>query len=275
MVRDYELLPGVGTDGVVLAASYSGNTEETLACFDAAAENGAPLVALTTGGELAARARAAGVPVIGIPSGMQPRAAVIYMTVATLEIAAACGVVESLRGEIEGAATLLTRLIEEWGPDAPADSEAKALAARLDGTVPVVYGAGPTAAVAARWKTQVNENAMAPAFSATLPEADHNDICGWERAASLAPLAAVLLDDPETHPAVRRRIALTADVVRRNGAAAEVVESRGESRVERVLSLVLLGDLVSVYLAALAGVDPTPVTVLEQLKKDLAAAPST
>jgi glucose/mannose-6-phosphate isomerase len=140
--------------------------------------------------------------------------------------------------------------------------------------VPVVYGAGPTASVAARWKTQVNENAMAPAFAATLPEADHNDICGWERAASLAPLAAVLLDDQETHPAVRRRISLTAEVVRRNGATAEVVESRGETRVERVLSLVLLGDLVSVYMAALAGVDPTPVAVLDQLKRDLAEAPS-
>jgi glucose/mannose-6-phosphate isomerase len=197
VVRDYELLPGVEADSVVLAVSYSGNTEETLACFDAALSNGTPVVAVTTGGELAVRAREAGVPVIGIPSGMQPRAAVIYMTVATLEVAAACGVVDSLRGEIEGSVALLEALIEEWGPDAAESSEAKALAARLDRTVPVIYGAGPTAAVSARWKTQINENALGPAFAATLPEADHNDICGWERAASLAALAAVLLDDQD------------------------------------------------------------------------------
>jgi glucose/mannose-6-phosphate isomerase len=271
VVRDYELTPGAGADALVLCASYSGNTEETLACFDAALESGAPVVALTTGGELARRAREAGAPVIGVPAGMQPRAAVVYMAVAALECAAAAGVTPSLRDEIEAAAALLTTLSDEWGPDSPPDSTAKALAQRLDGSVPVVYGGGPTAAVAQRWKTQVNENAKGPAFAATLPEADHNDIVGWERAASLAPLAAVFLDDPGAHPGVRRRIELTAELVRERHALAEVVVSRGESRVERVLSLVLLGDLVSVYLAVLAGVDPTPVDVLDQLKRDLGA----
>jgi glucose/mannose-6-phosphate isomerase len=267
VVRGYDLVPWMGNTALVLCASYSGNTEETLSCFQKAGELGATRVALTTGGELAKLAREESVPVIGVPSGMQPRAAVIYMTIATLHCAAAAGVCESLAGEAEGASGLLGQLAEEWGPDAPEDSVAKSLARALDGTVPVVYGAGLTAAVASRWKTQINENAMQPAFSAALPEANHNDICGWDRADGFGRWSAVLLNDAELHPQLRRRIELTSDVA---GAHGHVVESRGTTAVERVLSLVFLGDLVSVYVAALAGVDPTPVPVLERFKGELA-----
>ena len=267
VVRGYDLVPWMGSDALVLCASYSGNTEETLSCFARAGELGAPRVVLTTGGELAGAAREEGVPVIGVPSGMQPRAAVIYMTIATLHCAAAAGVCESLATEAESAATLLGALSEEWGPDAPEDSAAKALARALSGTVPVVYGAGLTASIATRWKTQINENVKQPAVSAVLPEANHNDICAWERADEFGSWSSVLLDDEDLHPQLRRRIELTADVVGEHG---HVVASRGSTRVERLLSLVFLGDLVSVYLATLAGVDPTPVAVLERFKGELA-----
>jgi glucose/mannose-6-phosphate isomerase len=255
-------------DALVLCASYSGNTEETLACFEAAGQLGAPRVALTTGGQLAERAREAGVPVIGVPSGMQPRAAVVYMTIAALQCAAAAGVCESLQSEAESAGTLLGQLADEWGPDAPDDSLPKALAAALDGSIPIVYGAGATAPVAQRWKTQLNENAKQPAFAAVLPEANHNDICAWERADDFGRFTAVLLDDDRLHPQLRRRVELTARLA---GDRAHVVAGRGDTGVERALSLVFLGDLVSVYAAILAGVDPTPVDVLEQFKKDLTA----
>ena len=267
VVRGYDLVPWMGADALVLCASYSGNTEETLSCFSRAGELGAPRVVLTTGGELAGLAREEGVPVIGVPSGMQPRAAVIYMTIATLHCAAAAGVCESLAGEAEGASALLGSLADEWGPDAGEDSLAKSLARALAGSVPVVYGAGLTASVANRWTTQINENVKQPAFSAVLPEANHNDICAWERADDFGSWSAVLLDDDQLHPQLRRRIDLTADVVGEHG---HVVESRGASPIERMLSLVFLGDLVSVYMAALAGVDPTPVAVLERFKGELA-----
>ena len=266
VVRGYDVVPWMSNDALVLCASYSGNTEETLSCYAKAGELGAPRVVLSTGGELARLAREDGIPVIGVPSGMQPRAAVIYMTIATLHCAAAAGVCESLAGEAEGAAALLTSLAEEWGPDAPEDSQAKALARTLDGTVPVVYGAGITAAVASRWKTQINENAMQPALSAVLPEANHNDICAWDRTDEFGRWSAVLLDDVELHPQLRKRIELTAGVI---GDAAQLVEARGATAAERVLSTVFLGDLVSVYMAALAGVDPTPVAVLERFKGEL------
>jgi glucose/mannose-6-phosphate isomerase len=261
-VRGYALESWTGPDSLVLCASYSGNTEETLACFEAAGAAGAGRVALTTGGQLAELARADGVPVIGVPAGMQPRAAVVYMVVGVLECAALCGAAPGLHAEIDTAAALLGELATEW--DAP-----KTIAASLRGTVPVMHGAGPTVAVARRWKTQINENAKAAAFWSELPEANHNEICGWQRGRAAAPLAGVFLEDPDQHPRIQRRIELTAAEVERAGAPALRVAARGDTRLERVLSLVMLGDLVSVYLAVLDGVDPTPVDQLTSFKADL------
>jgi glucose/mannose-6-phosphate isomerase len=267
--RDYALEPGAGPDSMVLCSSYSGDTEETLACFEAAGIVGAPRVAITTGGRLAEAARAEDVPVIGVPAGMQPRAAVLYMTVAALECAALCGAAPQLHTELDAANGLLEQLAEAWGPDADEDSEAKALARRLHGSMPVIHGSGPTAAPARRWKTQLNENAGMAAFWSELPEAGHNEICSWERGARAAPLSAVFLADSDQHPRIRRRIELTAAEAERAGYHTEIVESRGETRLERILSLVLLGDLLSVYLAVLDGVDPTPVEPIERLKAEL------
>ncbi|GAC1325123.1 MAG: bifunctional phosphoglucose/phosphomannose isomerase [Thermoleophilaceae bacterium] len=265
-VRGYEPEPWAAPDSLTLCASYSGNTEETLACYAALRERDLPRAVLTTGGRLAELARADRVPVIGVPSGMQPRAAVIYMTVAALECAALSGAAPSVRDEVERASALLATLGERWGPGADEASAAKALALRLSGTVPVVYGAGRTDAAALRFKLQLNENAEQPAFHGTLPEADHNELCGWAASARLAPLSAVFLDDDGLDPRLRRRIELTAATLGGSAAVVERVEAVGETPLERVLSLVLLGDLVSVYLAILRGVDPTPVAVLERFK---------
>jgi glucose/mannose-6-phosphate isomerase len=269
VVRGYAIEAWTPPETLVLCSSYSGETEETLACFEAAGAAGARRVVLTTGGSLAEAARAEGVPVIGVPAGMQPRAAVLYGIVGALECAMVCGAAPSLHSEIDTAAALLERLVEEWGPDAPEDALPKRLAHELRGKLPVIHGSEPTVAIARRWHTQLNENAKAPAFWSELPEANHNEICAWERGTGLAPLAAVFLEDPDQHPRIGRRVDLTCHEVERSGAAAIRVRARGDSRLERVLSHVLLGDLVSVYLAALEGVDPTPVDAIERLKSGL------
>jgi glucose/mannose-6-phosphate isomerase len=256
-VRDYTLPPWVGADALVLCASYSGNTEETLACFEAAGALGASRVALTTGGRLAELARAEGVPVIGVPGGMQPRAAVAYMTVGALECAALCGAAPSLRAEVEAASALLGELLDDPRP--------REIASSLEGRIPIVYGAGLTDPVATRWKAQVNENAKLPAFRSTLPEADHNEICGY----GPGEFAAVFLEDGSQHERVGRRIDVTARIAADSGLAVERVESRGRTPLERVMSLVLVGDFVSVHLAGLAGVDATPVEAIEGLKRAL------
>jgi glucose/mannose-6-phosphate isomerase len=269
VVRGYALESWTRPESLVLCASYSGNTEETLACFEAAGAAGAERVVLTTGGKLAELARAEDVPVIGVPAGMQPRAAVIYMTIGVLECAALCGAAPGLHAEIDMSTALLERLIEEWGPDAADDSLAKSAARQLDGTIPVIHGASATTAPARRWSTQINENAGSPAFWSELPEANHNQICVWQRGRELAPLSGVFLCDPDQHPRVQRHVELAAAELERAGAPAVTIDTHGESRLERVLSAVLLGDLVSVYLAVLAGVDPTPTPPLQRLKQQL------
>lgn len=261
-VRGYALEAWVGEDTLVLCASYSGSTEETLACFEAAGACGAHRVALTTGGELAERARAEDVPVIGVPSGLQPRAAVAYMTVGVLECASLCGAGPPLREEIEGAADVLAKL----GNDR---SEAGEIAAVLSGTVPVVHGAGLTAAPAWRWKTQLNENAKMAAFASELPEANHNEIEGWAAGRRVAPFSAAVLFAPGLHPRLRLRAEATAELLERGGVPVVRAQARGGSPVAEVLSLVMLGDLVSLELAALAGTDAVPVDAIERFKTAL------
>jgi glucose/mannose-6-phosphate isomerase len=266
-VRAYAPEPWLQPDTLVVCASYSGNTEETLAAYAMAGEAGADRVAVTTGGRLADMARADGVPVLDIPAGLQPRAAVAYMTAAMLECAWRAGVAPRPHSELMATADLLEALGADWGPDAPEASEAKSLALALHGTVPVIYGAGASAPVAFRWKAQINENAKAHAFCAELPEADHNEICAWERAGGR--FAAVFLDDRALSPRMERRVELTAGLVAATGSPMRRVYARGELPLERVMSLVFLGDLVSIYLAALDGIDPTPVEQIERFKRAL------
>lgn len=268
-VNEYALPPWTTNETTVLCASYSGDTEETLACFEAAGVIGARRVVATAGGQLAAAARAEGVPVIPIAGGLQPRAAVAYLTVAALEVAALCGAGPRLTTEIDVAADHLEQLVVAWGPDAPDEAEPKVLARALHGTVPVIVGAGLTGPVALRWKTQINENAGQPACSGTLPEFDHNELVAWPRAADYGRFSAVLLDDCDNMPRIEQRIRLTRELIAGGAAGTHVVPSRGQTTVERLFSLVLLGDLVSVYLAALNGVDPGAIEPIERLKARL------
>ncbi len=273
VVRGYELPPWVTPDTAVLCASYSGNTEETLAVYKQAA--GLRRIVATTGGTLAELAREDGVEIVELPAGLQPRAAVAYALVVALEVAAAVGVCASYESQLDGAAQLTAMLATAWGPGAAEDSLAKQMACGLHRTVPQIAGAGITEAIAYRWKTQINENAKMPCSAHQLPELDHNEIVGWQRATELGRFSAVFLDDPSLHPRLRDRIELTEQLVAPRAAACYRVESVGQSALERVLSLVLLGDLVSLYLAILAGLDPSPVELIEQFKVSLAAVAQT
>ncbi len=270
-VADDYALPGwVGPDTLVLCSSYSGTTEETLSAYDDATGRGARRLVATTGGPLAERARRDGVPVIPMPGGYQPRAAVGYSLVAALEAAALAGAAPALRDEVEAAASLAERLAKPWGPDGPDDGEAKALARRLHGTVPVIAGAELAAAAAYRWKCQINENAGLPAFASSLPELDHNEIVGWPAAPELGRFAAVVLEDPGAHPRNALRTRLTAEAVEAGAEVVARVSAQGETRTERLVSLVLLGDLVSLYLAVLRGKDPAAIEPIAALKRFLA-----
>ncbi|HEX6687412.1 MAG TPA: bifunctional phosphoglucose/phosphomannose isomerase [Solirubrobacterales bacterium] len=262
-VRGYSLPSWATAEWAMLCSSYSGETEETLACAAAAEALGARRIVASTGGALTEAARAAGDPVIGLPGLLPaPRTAVAYMLVCALEVAAVAGIAPRLGEEIEAAAAFLEANRDDLR------HRAAEVAAAIGDRVPVVYGAGATAAVARRWKTQVNENAKLPAFCAELPEANHNEICSWE-AAGVMPLAAVLLEDRDQHPRERLRFELTAAEIERDGSPAVRIETAGESPTERLLWTVMLGDLVSLELASMRQVDPLPIEAIDRLKAAL------
>jgi glucose/mannose-6-phosphate isomerase len=260
-IRGYELPRWVGHDTLVVCASYSGNTEETLHCFEQAGSAGASRVVVTTGGKLADAARDAGdVPVIGVPSGMQPRAAVVYMTVTALQCAELAGASPPLRTEIEEAAAIASELVDDH-------AQAEQIAQAIAGRIPVVYGGRTSTAAARRWRAQFNENSKLPAFYGDLPEAHHNEVVGWHHAQDA--LFGIVLETSDEHERMTRRFDVTEEVMRDAGLEAIRIKACGESALAQVMWLVLLGDLVSVYLAVLRGIDPTPVEEIEGLKKRL------
>ena len=262
-VRGYELPSWAPAGSAVLCSSYSGETEETLACYAAAEALGAQRLVATTGGELAEAARRDDVPVVGLPGLLpQPRAAVGYMFCVAAELAVLSLAAPRIATEIDAAAAHLSQRADALA------TQAAELAERIGDAVPVIYGSDMTAAVGYRWKTQVNENAKTPAWFSALPEADHNELPGWTRAKEDAgSLALILLQDSDQHPRERRRIELTGEVVGSHAAAVLTVEAEGETRTARVLELVMLGDLVSLELAARRGVDPGPIDAIVELKR--------
>jgi glucose/mannose-6-phosphate isomerase len=259
--RGYELPAWAPAGSAVLCSSYSGNTEETLACYAAAEALGAHRLVATTGGELAEAARADDVPVIGLPAGLQPRAAVGYMFCVAAELAALSLAGPRIHTEIDTAASHVGEAFEA------AQARASELAGQIGDTTPVIHGSDLTAPVAYRWKCQINENAKIPAYSAVLPEADHNEIEGWSGANGR--FAAIFLEDRDQHPRERKRFELTAKAIEPYAAAVINLETEGETRTERVLHTVMLGDLLAIELANARGVDPLAVDVLEGFKQEM------
>jgi glucose/mannose-6-phosphate isomerase len=262
-VRGYALPSWATPEWTVLCSSYSGGTEETLACFEAAETLGARRLVASTGGPLVDRARETEVPVVGLPGIFQPRAAVAYMVVVAAEVASLAGIAPRVHTEIDAAAAFLSDQAETM------QQQAREIAALAAGAVPVIYGADLTAPVARRWKTQVNENAKFPAWWGELPEADHNEILGWSGAVGEERAAAIFLEDRDQHPRVARRFELTAKSIEPGAAAVARVETAGETRLERMLWAVMLGDLVSLELARQRGVDPLPVEAIERFKEEM------
>lgn len=270
--RSYTLPACIDSSFLCLASSYSGDTEETLCAYEEARRRGCMLVCLASGGELARRAEADRVPLVRLPSGLPPRAALGFSASIILGILCNLGLAGEKNDEVKETAALLAELREEYRIEVPpAANEAKRYAVELFHTIPVVYAAHDRlAAVAARWKGQLCENSKTLAFYNLFPELNHNEIVGWEFPESyLKKFSIVFLRDRDDHPQVRRRIEITRDILAPKVENVLEIWSRGQSNLARIFSLVYLGDHISFYLAVLNGVDPTPVKVIEFLKERL------
>lgn len=271
VVRDYGLPAWVGPDTLVVASSYSGNTEETLAAFGVARARGARMLVVTSGGELGERARREGLPWVRVPAGLPPRGALAYLLIPLVvlldRVAGGLGGAEAL----EEAVALLKTLGTELAPESLlVRNPAKELAAWLEGRVPVVYGTELTAAVAYRWCTQLEENAKVIALCGAIPEIDHNAIEAWA-ATGGGPWAVLFLRDGGEHPRIARRLSATRAIAEGRVPTRET-RARGRGRLARMLWLTHLGDWVSYYLALLRGVDPWTVATLEDFKRRMAEA---
>lgn len=255
---------------LVIAASYSGNTEETLDLVTSAWESGLPVATVTTGGKLGDLTAQHKWGTVTVPTGLQPRAAAGYMIGAVIRLLEGAKSLDDHRLAFLEAADLADKMTAEGSQ---AWDQAATIAEALEGRVPIIYGGGPVSSVAAqRWKTQINENAKVPAWYSALPELDHNEIVGWETMPELTreTLGVVVLSDNSDHDRVRRRISFTRDLTRDAVPWVGEVASSGTSRLARLVSLTVVGDLVSWMLAGRLGVDPTPVATIEKLKKLLA-----
>jgi glucose/mannose-6-phosphate isomerase len=271
VIRGYTVPSWVAADTLVVASSYSGGTEETLAAFDAARARRARIVAVTSGGPLAERAGRDSLPWIRIPPGLPPRAALAYLLVPVLTLLDGMARVLGGPEERAEAVTVLQTIAAELAPEvATGLNPAKELAVWLAGRLPAIYGTDTTAAVAYRWRTQLEENAKVLALSGVLPEMNHNAIEAWD-AGPVGDWAVVLLRDPHEHPRVARRARLTRPITEARAPTREVW-ARGRGLLARLLSLVLLGDWTSYYLAVLRGVDPWSVETLEAFKRRMARA---
>ncbi len=267
--RDYNLPAFVGPDTIVIVSSYSGNTEEDLSELEQAQKAGARIVLMTSGGELAARAKSQQLPIITIPTGYQPRLAVLYEIKALAGLFDQLGLTTNAAAELEAAGQWLTSQIAGWVAEIPTeDNQAKRIAKDLLGCAVVIYG-GPTLGMQAfKWKIDLNENAKHAAFSYELPEFNHNEFLGWKNPRDKL-LKVVQLQSSLDNQRIAKRWEITNRLLSGQMPKPIVVRAEGETKLQQMLWTQLLGDYISVYLAFLNGVDPTPVDLIEKLKKEL------
>ena len=251
----------------VIAVSYSGNTEEVLSGVDAALSAGLEVAAIASGGRLSQLADEHGLPIVLVPSGMQPRAGMGYQAAATMRVLGASGVIADPIGELAEAAALVDDQLA--GGAGPAVEQGNEIARTLAGKTAVIYGGfGVGATAAYRWKTQLNENGKVPAYASVVPEMNHNELEGWHPGSG-DHFAPVWLHDSQDHPRITRRLDLSRSVIGDAAADATTVHSSGAGTLARLSSLAIVGDVASVAVAERAGTDPVPVESIERFKLQL------
>jgi len=270
--RDYGLPPFTDDSTLVIASSYSGNTEETISAFTQSLKTPAKKLVLTTGGKLKQLAEKNSIPVFLIDYPAPPRAAFPHSFIPLVGFFQKLGLLRDKSADLQEGLHTLNKLSKDLVETAPLVSNpAKQLAAKLWGHVVIIYGAELLSEVAQRWKTQLNENSKTWAFFELFPELNHNAVVGYEFPSPVKErIFVVLLHSTLFNPRNRLRYKATAKLLAEAGISHELVEAQGVTALAQVMSLVLFGDYASFYLAILNRIDPTPVDCIDFVKKYLA-----
>lgn len=270
VIRNYFLPHFVDQSSLVIVSSYSGNTEESLSCYQEAKREKAQIVCITSGGQLAEQARYDGMPLVMIPGGAPPRTALGYLSIPILILLARSGFTMSGNSDLDETEKLLWQKSAQYSPAVP-DNFAYSLAQKLEAKIPILYSSVEfLEVVGRRWKGQFSENAKVLAFMNVFPELNHNEIVGWERLGSLLKnFQIIYLRDKEDYERIQKRMAVSRQIL--EGVTCPVIElvTEGKSRLTRLFSLIYSGDWVSYYLALINGLDPTPVEKIQILKDKL------
>jgi len=270
--RDYSLPEFVNGGTLIIGCSYSGNTEETLEAFSAAGKRGAQRAVITTGGRLAEIAESEGIPIIKIPGGLPPRAALGLSISPLLALLERLGLIPNQSTAVNDAYIQLLSGVENYDTEVSTnDNAAKILAYALYQKLPLIYSDSlHFDSVAVRFRGQINENAKQLAYSATLPENNHNELVGWKNIGPLDDiLISICLKDRKMNDRVVFRMRFMAEVQEKLGVEAIVLESIGDTLLARMFSLIQLGDWASYYLAILNKENPMPVKIIDKLKSEL------
>lgn len=269
IVHDYDLPAFVSASTLLVCSSYSGNTEETLSCLGKAlaAESKPMIVVIASGGRLVELAKQHQLPFVELPGGYQPRMTFGYQLRALLEVFEQAGLVQGAVAEVGKTADWLKAEIESWLPTvATKENPAKQLAQELMGKSVVVYSGPKLAPAAYKWKISVNENAKTVAWQNQLPEFNHNEFLGWTSHPVDKPYGVIDLRSSLEHPQVQKRFEVSERLLSGKRPHTHVVEARGETLAQQLVWTIAMGDFVSLYLALLNGLNPTPVDLIEKFK---------
>jgi len=272
--RNYTLPNFAGEDTLIMASSYSGDTEEVLSAYRDAAARGCEIIAITSGGKLQKMAREDGAPCVNIPGGLPPRCALGYSFFPILILLAKIGIIKDQSALIDDAIKVLKKLKNSRLACRikHSDNQAKKIASEIYGRFPIIYGGQDHMdSVVTRWRGQLAENSKTLASSHLFPEMNHNEIVGWEEPeAVLRKSVVIMLRDAADHPRISRRMDVTKNILKKGKIKVIEVSSAGKELLARIFSLIYIGDFVSFYLAILNKINPTPVARVVYLKKELA-----
>jgi glucose/mannose-6-phosphate isomerase len=259
---DYTIPNWVGEMTLVVACSYSGNTEETLSAVKEANGKGAKITSITSGGELLELASGEGWPTVTVPGGLPPRSQFPQSFLGLAWTLKQFGILpEQMFSDLTKTSESLLE-----GYDATVE-RATALAELVSGKNIFLYSDTPIASVATRWRQQLNENSKLLVNSQVFPELNHNELVGW--AAGGDQDVVIIFRTPEDHKRTQHRMDLSAEIFQEMGADVVFVEAEGENVMERVMDLVFLGDYLSLLLAESSGVDPVEIDNIINLKTAL------